>query len=381
MQLCRTDWDAAQLVRYSDVLLLRDGVHTCDHGLVMPRGVTVRGESTQGTIVRGTSDLYLVNVGPAGTTVFDSQTIDRSGATSDEIASIRMGRGRLAVTDVDIIGDPGTGIWMNVGGSGSVNRFRYLQGQSSSAALAVFEGSLTARAITVDTAGTGIWLFSGALELTDSSLTTEHFALIAGRSFFHGGSRDLRVERTTFQCQQTCIQTYEASLTMVDSAIQANPNASSQFGLQMGGGMLELDRSVVHGWTSRAVSLAFGDGPVNARLDGVDIDTGGLEFDGGGVPPFHGRLTMRRSHVHGADGIAALVVFDYSGADLGTGDDPGDNRLDSSPGAPALVYNGNGPDFSIDVHGTTLNGTSYKDDVVGPASTVDYAIGAITMHF
>ncbi|HEX7835921.1 MAG TPA: hypothetical protein VF469_00585, partial [Kofleriaceae bacterium] len=170
MPLCSVN--ASGILGYGDVVVLLDGVYGC--GALVPRGVTVRGQSTAGTLVHGTLSVDGDGIGTAG---IESLTIE-----STDAAAIRMASGgRLGVADVVVQSSSGSGILVDGGGAATVSHYRYLN--SGGAALVIGQtgtGQVEARDVTADQALRGVVLGNGTLDLAGSDLSSDEAAIDAG---------------------------------------------------------------------------------------------------------------------------------------------------------------------------------------------------------
>lgn len=242
MRLCRTDW--INLLDYGDVLLLRNGVHTCSTNILLRRGVIAQGESKSGTIVRGDFSRpfggFSTVDGHFGATSVENMTIESANASSGAISV--AGNGRVNVTDVDLQGGSELGIRASSGGTAIVSRVRYLQG--SGTAIVVDGGRVDASQVEITSHLIGIYVHSGALNLADSTIASDETAVMFGSGASDSHVTDSTITRSTLHSRFRGIDAAAARLTVRDSTIEAtDPNASD--GIRMIGGDLTVIGSVL----------------------------------------------------------------------------------------------------------------------------------------
>jgi hypothetical protein len=361
-----------QQLRYGDVLLLRNGIHTCDRYIDVPRGVSVRGESKAGVILRVGSDAayalsgFLAMPGSFGTTVFERMTIE----SVDDSNSAFTGPGRgvqFAVTDVDIRGVSGNGIWLYYGAVATVTRFRYQQGGGT--AFLIDDAHLDASEVEVSDAYQGVQMLAGTLNLADSSLSSQRPAVEVGSIDHWYGTSDVTIARTTLG---SGLAMTGARVTVTDSTIAPTSGSPTSFGVHQQGGALTLTNSLVRGFPDDCIRTAplYNSAPdydlwrvAHLTLDQVELACGqGVSYDTRGG----GHFSLRRSHVQASAGAAVTIGGKFTAVDLGTTTSPGDNQLESAAGSPALWDDRHEAGAAVNAHGTTLNGMSFKGDVLGP---------------
>jgi hypothetical protein len=387
LSLCNSD-SLSDTLRYGDVLQIRAGDYACTNGIGIPSGVTVRGDAKTNTMIHGTGfgsfDGFHASAGIPGPSKLERLTI-----ASARGWAISTGASDLTVSDVDISDSAGGGLDVE-GGHVTLTNFRYLR--SKDRAIAINGGSVDATGLSVDSTSTGILVEQGSLNLSDSTVTA---AVVAGDDRVASQPLDPRavtIARTTLG---SYVLGRSAHLLITDSTFAAQADRSD--GIVLFGGDLTMTGTAIQGCTNigiRASALLVlgspGAMPAGATslitsptvsLDRVEI-VGckiGIVYDA--FNDASGQLIVRRSHVQSQE--QALRVFDLgSAADLGTTASPGDNRLETTSGAPALDderLDG----VAIDAHGTTLNGASFEGDVVGPAdATGSYHLaGTTTIRF
>lgn len=383
-----------------DVIQLLDGTHGCGSaGFVgfLHTGLTIRGQSQAGTVIRGTTillDPELFSRDPFGTVTIENLTIQdagirKSGGNKLIVTDVTMrdtsggsrfigaigALGELVAANIDITGFGG-GIGIN--GTATVNHFRYHGG---GVALAVGSGQVVARDVVVDQAGVGVVVDSGSLDLADSNISSDEAAINAGDINTQPGTRTVTIANTILRSTRVAITEATTQLTLTDCTLERGPGEVGRFadGIDAFGGTLALTRTVLRGF--EGFGFALWDTPFspfvpfvppNLTLDQVDIDVGdtGIEEI---VDQIQGHLSIRNSHVTGQrNGLSLLGGF--ATVDLGTADSPGNNLVETAAGG--VAFEDWGDDGAIDLHGTSLNGTSFDGQVQGPAS----AAGAYTLH-
>jgi hypothetical protein len=402
MRLRRVDW--IDLLDYGDVLLLRNGVHTCNTGIQLRTGVIVHGESKSGTLVRG--DLgrpfggFHMGGGHFGAASVENMTIESAGFYDGAISV--ASNGRVNVTDVDLRGASEIGIRASSGGTAIVRRVRYLQG--SGTAIFVDGGRVDASQVEIAGHATGISVHAGALNLADSTVSSDATAVLLGNGTSTSEVTDTTITRSTLRSSYRGIDAITARLTVRDSTIEAiNPGPNGMDGINMVGGDLTVTGSVIRGWpnvgintfwlaTDIIIFASASPGPrasaldptpeaTTVTLDDVEVTACrfGIRYDAG---LGGGRFAMHRSRVSSTD-TGVLIERTFEAADLGTASVPGDNQLEVTSGGAALEVFGDSPGVAVGAHGTTLNGLSYAGDVQGPADVAGgYRIGAAsTVHF
>lgn len=400
MRLC--DLDSFQL-RHGDVLLLRNGVHTCNKGFFVRRGVIIRGESKAGTIIRGSGSSspfggFRGQSGRAGAMAVERLTFESAGYGA--AISVSGSTARVTVTDVDVQGASGSGIWVDQGAAATVSRYRYRQ--SSGTAIVIGHGHVDASLVDASGAYRGVLMSQGTLTLASSSLSSDEDAIQAGSLNDHPGTRDVTISGTTLRSSSRGIAAVAARLTVTGSTIEALASSTSSEGIFVEGGELKLSASIVHGWhfcldaqevfPTDISWLTPAAGPdaalastleevVNIDLDQVELSScySGVYYSTGwysGTGGLESRLRLRRSQVTASE-YAVTLSGRFAAADLGTAASPGDNQLGTASGGPALRDYRNTAGVDVDAHGTTLNGTTFSGVVSGPITVPGaYSISA-----
>lgn len=381
MRLCRDDW--YPVLRLTDVLLLRNGIHTCNKSVVLPRGVIVRGESRTGSVVRGIGSgssssfrgFHSVATG-LGVNVIEQLTIE----SADRVA-IKVSSGRMVINDVDIKNVPGNGIEVSGDSKVTVNRYRYQQG--SGTGLLIDGGRVAATAVEMS-GEYGVFMSHGTLRLASSTVVGNRAALWAGSENSPSGARDVAVSNSTLRAKFKGVTAAIANLVIEDSTIDAVAGSQSSDGIHLSGGTLTLTGGTVRGWGGTGVDLTTPIGDisflapaspssadedvVSATIEGVTIEASiGISY-GPFTPAGPGSgLSVRRSRVNGAFG-AVRVWGGFDAVDLGTVAAPGENQLRTGAGYFAIVDLRQDAGQPITAHGTTVNGTTFHGDVLGPVA-------------
>lgn len=109
--------------------------------------------------------------------------IENLTVTSADFAAVNLGlHGRVAVTDVDVVGAAGCGISVDGDARARVTRYRYLHGNATALVAGIFFGSgeIDATDVVVDDAFRGAFMPRGVLRLTRAQLTSREAAVQAG---------------------------------------------------------------------------------------------------------------------------------------------------------------------------------------------------------
>ena len=391
MPFCRADGFA--FARYGDRVVLQTGTHECNRGIRARAGVTFRGESKAGTIVTGiggANDQFAGFSTLSGTDDLGELAIENLTITSADLAAVNLGaHGRVAVTDVDVVGAAGCGVAVD-GGIARVTRFRYLHGNATALVAGILAGSgeIDATDVVVDDAFRGAFMPRGVLRLTRAQLTSRETAVQVGDLNDQGGTREITIVSSTLRSPKHAFSGGLAQVTISDTTLEAVPSDTAFRGLELFGGTLTLTDSRVLGWTDTAIFtqphfelLVPSAGAVRGTavtLDGVEISGSsiGLVFQAD-LPT--DRLAIHRSRIQTA--AQAVIMANQFVADLGTAAVPGNNRFDAAAG-PALVDARSTPGPAVDAHGTTLNGQDFAGDVLGPVTTSAYQLaGPTTIRF
>jgi hypothetical protein len=395
MRLCGTD-AAGVAAGLGDVIALRDGVYTCAAGLgvIIGPGVTLRGETESGTIVRASVNAETWHV---GATTIENLTVESVGSGSTPAVVVGSidegGRGEIDVVDVTVRAASGTGL--SSGGRATILR-RVSFEQNQGTAIVISGGLVDGSQVDITGHGAGISVQRGALSLADSAIATDGAAIRMGTQGSDSPLTEATVSRSTLRSKSIGIDATRVQLTVRDSTIEATATTATD-GVLVTGGAVTLTGTSIRGWPGSGLitdwlpilfgtdpRFAFGPDPtfaaVTANLDQVEI-TGcrfGIAYDAGVVD---GSFRMRRTHVTAAQ-IGVDLGNHFSAADLGTVDSPGDNQITVDSGDVALDVGGP-PGAEVDAHGTTLNGASIEGDVQGPAELAGrYRIGpSILVHF
>lgn len=367
MPLCSVN--ASGILAYGDVVVVLDGVYGC--GAFVPRGVTLRGQSTAGTIVHGTLSVEGDGIGAAG---IENLTIESTGTAAIDMSF----GGQLGVADLVVQSSSGSGILVDGGGSARVSHYRYLN--SGGAALVIGQtgtGQVEARDVTADQALRGVVLGNGTLDLAGSDLSSDEAAIDAGDASTSGGTREVAIADTTLRSTRVGITAAGARVTVTGCTLERGPGAPGRLsdGIQLFGGSLALTRSVLRGWDLGGITVPLARSAVDAALDGVEIDAGdtGVAYASmSGLGGFRLRNSVVAGRQHG------LVLGDgFEAVDLGTAASPGGNQLENASGGFALEDVRGGVGGTVDARGTTLNGMSFAGDVLGPASAAGaYSVSA-----
>ena len=375
MRLCITDWYLR--LRSRDVLLLRDGVHTCDESVYVDNGVIIRGESKAGAIIRGTGPGGIGAFGGfshlsgrLGPTVIENLTIE-----SAQSAAIQLWEGgRVSIADVDVRGVSGSGIVLYGSATATVTRYRYEQ--SNGTALTVDGGSVDVSQIEVSGAFHGVVMLRGTLTLADSSLETNDSAVLVGDTPYYREPLDVTITRTTIRSKARGLDAVAAQVTVVGSRLEQVPGSTDTYeGIRQRSGVLTLTDSSVRGWPSSSCIFAEAyphleysgelGHKVDLTLDRVDLTGCRTGVDYRQDYGQDGQLRLRRSRV-AAEVEAVYLSGRVTSADLGTAASPGDNWLETAPGGTALVDTRAELGPAVDAHGTTLNGMTFDGSVLGP---------------
>ena len=108
---------------------------------------------------------------------------------------------------------------------------------------------------------------------------------------------------------------------------------------------------------------------VFATIDGATIEGGSGIFYYPYVTPDPGSgLSLRRSSVTATKFDALTILHKFDTMDLGTPASPGENKLVFGANNFAIVDSRDEVGTPITAHGTTLNGTTFHGDVLGPVA-------------
>ena len=359
-------------LRYGDVLLLRDGIHTCNNIIDVRRGVSIRGEGESAAFIRGTAvgesgafGGFKVLAGSLGTSTIERVTIE---SVRSEFAYAIWGSSgvRLAVTDVDILGSGyvGNGISVSDGAVATVTRYRY---QRSGIALLIADGHVDASEVEVSVADQGVRMLAGTLNLADSFISSYLPAVEVSSLSDLYWTRKVTIARTTLR---SGLVLQNAQVTIIDSTIDSS--SSGFVGVDQEAGALTLTNSFVRGFSDACIRTEPRYDEVydhlrmaNLTLDHAELTCGrGVDYDTRGG----GHFSLRHSRVRATAGAAVTVGGEFTAVDLGTAASPGDNQLESAPGSPALRDGRHEAGAAVDAHGTTLNGVTFDGDVLGPVN-------------
>ncbi|MEO7735846.1 MAG: hypothetical protein ABIY55_33130, partial [Kofleriaceae bacterium] len=391
MRLCRHE--GFTFARYGDVVSLQNGTHECNGRVFVRGGVTIRGESKSGTIVGGVggaNDRFggfssVADPGEIGELAVENLTI-----TSSDISAISAsgGGGRVAVTDVDVLGAAGSGVWLDEGGRGRVTRYHYLHGTGTAIVVGLIFGSgeVDATDVVVEDAYRGVLMTQGTAKLTRALLSTREVAVQAGDLNAQPGTREVVITSSTLRSLNGGFFGGQAQLTITDTTIEPLVSDFAFEGISQYGGALTARDSRIIGWKSRGIFATPHFGAPSVARDGMTVTLERVEISGSpsGIS-YQADAPTDRFTMHGARVQAADAAVGLSGpftADLGTAAVPGDNRLDVTSGEPALLDGRTTAGPPIDAHGTTLNGADFSGDVVGPLTTAGFLIaGPNTIRF
>lgn len=371
-----------------DLVQLLDGTLTCTQPFDLPHGVTVRGTSETGTIVRATLGLATPAVEDLSvTTTIERLTVvdaDISAAFSklslgdvairDTVGLDRLATGvvllggQLTATNLEITGFT-SGI--QVGANAVVILDHYQYTNPLGIGIHLVSGDVQARNILVNPTLVGVFMEAGSLEIADSAIEGDVAAIHAGD--FNTPVRDRRVAITNTQLRSPGVAVTEATadLTMTDCTLTRGARQAGQLadGIQLFGGTVALARTTLSDFNRHGVVIAQpfaarrDDEVADASLDQVDIAVGDTAIDvESDLDLVH--LQMRNSHVAG-DRRGLVLRAGVAAIDLGTAAIPGANQIESA-GGPAIDDARSGG--AVDAHGTTLNGMSFDGQVQGPAS-------------
>lgn len=390
LRLCLTGASWVDRTRYGDLMLLRNGVHACSQGATVGSGVTLRGESKDGATVTGDTGGPFGGFAVAGDglapAAIENLTI-QSAPTVFAAITVLDFNGPLAVnvTDVDMLGLAGSGIYVATGGTAVVTRYRYQQ--SSGTALAVFGGRVDAHQVDASGAFRGALVIDGTLTLDDSVLSSSEAALQAGDPDELAGTRTVRVTRTTLSSSNPAVVAFATDLTIDGSTLVPHDLTTARDAIDLQGGTLTMTDTTVQGWPGGAIvaSPLFGSSaPLNLSLDRITVSAcgAGIDYD---ADQFEGNLVLHDAVIQTQSSAVAVrggAAVSFATFDLGTAATPGNNRLTTESG-PALLDARTAAALALDAHGTVLNGVTYTGDVLGPA---DVATGyhietANTIHF
>lgn len=394
MTLCRQD--DFYFARYGDVVLLQNGKHECKDSVSVRAGVTFRGESKAGAIVTGPNGssskfggfFVGADADDPGVTTIENMTI----ASASYHAIDLYGSGDLAVTDVDIIGAYGSGVWVDGGGYARVTRYRYLQGQATAIVVGLNSGTsrVDATDITVEDAYRGILMDYGSVNVTRASISSSAPCIQAGsESSYAAAARLVQIADSTLRSNAGGFYGGLAEVEITGTSIAPLTTGYTYYGVQLYSGGLTMRDSQLSGWQSSAIrasyaltlavpSISDSELGVTALLDNIDIWNSGTGLS------YNAYATTDRVSVHGArinTRFDALSLYGPFTADLGTAAFPGDNELQAANGA-ALHDRRTTAGPAIDAHGTTLNGTALTGDILGPmTSNVLQISGPNTIRF
>jgi hypothetical protein len=370
LRLCGPDW--LNLLEYGDMILLGKGTHACRNPISLRPGVVVRGEDRSQTIVGddvsapfGGFSFGSANVGTAAVENLTFTSASSAGA-------LQVSGGKVAVTDVDILGVSGYGVHATRGGMAIVTRLRARQ--NVRAALFVDGGRIDARDVEIE--GSGAFALDGTLNLTDARITSEGVAVVFGTNST-GHEAAGTIVGSVLRSKQRGVFAGSSHLTIRDTTIEATDPAATS-GIDMLGGSLIMVDSSVRNWPdfgieTNGLPALFGPSMLvrspaeaaNVTLDRVEISGSrfGLWYDAGWG---EGELHMRHSHVSATERSVTVTRY-VAVADLGTTDEPGDNQLETMSSGVALDVSSDTPSAVMFAHGTTLNGITYTGDIQGPA--------------
>lgn len=371
-----------------DEVELFPGTFTCSEPFTIARGVTVHGAASTHTIVRGSSlRVDTTNGDPLAPTAIERLTLedgeisaafttlsvtdvaihDTSGLNRLG-AGISMLGGQLTVTNLAVTGFV-AGI--QVDANAAVTADHYTYANANGIAIAIDRGDVQARNVTADPSVTGVILTAGSLDLADSTISSDGAAIHAGDFNTTVDTRTVTVANTLLRSNSLAITEATTDLTLTGCTLQRGAGHLDQAsrGLQLFGGTVALIGTTVSGFSvGLAVPPPFKDRQgvevTRATLDQIEIAATDMAI--GLQPLVGGDFIMRRSHAVGQN--QGLVLGDgLDIIDLGTAGSPGDNQLENASGGFALDDRRNGG--TVDLHGTTLNGTGFDGQVVqGPAS-------------
>ena len=373
LRLCAPTLPAA--LAAGDTLQLRAGTHRCAGSLAIPRGVVVRGEGADQTIVRDDGDPFagLVFDGTAGTTEVRDVTLTASAP------AIRVAAGDVVIDGV-VVADSSDGLVLASGGAAMVTGYTY-RGGSRLGVLVDGGTMVTARGVRIDGCLGGIAVNHGTLDATDVDIRACTQGLV-GTGEVGPTARKVEIRATGLDVAGTgvAVRLDGGSLTLTDPVLDATGASGTTTGILHRGGDLTVTGGRITGW-STAVELGLDVGiagvVVNADLTGVELSGATAIRHVGTALPSRVRIRQTRAN---STAVALLITGAAVGStiDLGTTAEPGGNALTCpAQGGVGIDDTRATVTADIDMHGSTINGRTFMRSFPGPAvSLPDFRIRA-----